>query len=77
MGLRMTRHGSSTRQTRADHTICAVLPRQHNYTGLLALDDETLLLSDDRLASGWTGPPGRVEDSDRVFAMRVKIAPVS
>jgi hypothetical protein len=45
------------------------------YTGLLALDDETLLLSYDRLASGWSGPPGRLGDSDRVFAMRVTIKP--
>ena len=44
-----------------------------SYTGLIALDDETLLLSYDRLSSGWRGPPGRLGDSDRVFAMRVTI----
>ena len=37
------------------------------YTGLLALDNETLLLSYDRLANGWAGPPGRLGDSDYVF----------
>lgn len=43
------------------------------YTGLLALDNETLLLSYDRLASGWAGPPGRLGDEDFVFAMRVTV----
>ncbi len=47
-----------------------------SYTGLIALDDETLLLSYDRLASGWSGPPGRLGDADRVFAMRVTIKPI-
>ena len=45
------------------------------YTGLLALDNETLLLSYDRLAHGWHGPPGRLGDSDFVFAMRLTIKP--
>jgi len=45
------------------------------YTGLLALDNETLLLSYDRLANGWAGPPGRLGDSDYVFSMRVTIKP--
>jgi hypothetical protein len=43
------------------------------YTGLLALDSQTLLLSYDRLAHGWHGPPGRLGDSDFVFAMRLTI----
>jgi hypothetical protein len=43
------------------------------YTGLLALDNKTLLLSYDRLASGWAGPPGRLGDADHVFSMRVTI----
>ena len=43
------------------------------YTGLLALDDETLLVSYDRLANGWAGPPGSMGGSDGVFSMTVKI----
>ena len=43
------------------------------YTGLTSLDDETLLLSYDRLANGWKGPPGQLGDSDKVFTMTVKI----
>eukprot|EP01052_Picozoa_sp_SAG31_P039845 SAG31_NODE_5616_length_2422_cov_20.727938_2_plen_127_part_00 len=43
------------------------------YTGLASLDDTTLLLSYDRLANGWAGPPGPLGDSDMVFAMTVKI----
>ena len=45
------------------------------YIGLLALDNQTLLLSYDRLAHGWHGPPGRLGDSDFVFAMRLTIKP--
>ena len=46
-----------------------------SYTGLLQLDEETLLLSYDRLAHGWAGPPGRLGDSDYVFSMRVTVKP--
>ena len=45
------------------------------YTGLLSLDDETLLISYDRLANGWARPPGRMGGSDGVFSMTVKITP--
>lgn len=45
------------------------------YTGLISLDDDTLLLSYDRLANGWLGPPGKMGDSDKVFTMVVKITP--
>ena len=45
------------------------------YTGLLSLDDETMLLSYDRLANGWAGPPGKLGDSDMVFSMTIKITP--
>lgn len=45
------------------------------YTSMLALDDETLLLTYDRLANGWAGPPGPLGDSDFVFAMRVVVKP--
>ena len=43
--------------------------------GALLLEDsnETVLLSYDRLAQGWAGPPGRLGDSDYVFSMRVTI----
>ena len=44
------------------------------YTGLSSLDDDTLLLSYDRLANGWAGPPGPLGDSDMVFTMTVKIS---
>jgi hypothetical protein len=47
------------------------------YTGLLALDNQTLLLSYDRLANGWHGPPGSLGDSDYVFSMRVTIKPAA
>ena len=44
------------------------------YTGLTLLDeDDTLLLSYDRLANGWLGPPGPLGDADMVFSMIVKI----
>ena len=44
-----------------------------SYTGLALLDDETLMLAYDRLANGFSGPPGRLGDADFVFAMTVKI----
>jgi hypothetical protein len=44
------------------------------YTGLTSLDDETLLISYDRLANGWEGPPGKLGGCDKVFTMAVKIA---
>ena len=43
------------------------------YTGLLSLDETTLLLTYDRLANGWGGPPGKMGRSDMVFSMTVKI----
>ena len=43
------------------------------YTGLGQLNDTTLLLSYDRLANGWDGPPGPMGEVDAVFSMTVKI----
>jgi hypothetical protein len=45
------------------------------YTGALLLTNDTILVSYDRLAHGWAGPPGRLGDSDYVFSMRVTIKP--
>ena len=47
------------------------------YTGLTLLDEETLLLAYDRLANGWSGPPGKLGTSDSVFTMTVKITKTS
>jgi hypothetical protein len=48
-----------------------------SYTSLALLDDEeTLLLAYDRLANGFSGPPGSLGTSDSVFTMMVKITPI-
>lgn len=44
-----------------------------SYTGLASLDDETLLLAYDRLANGFSGPPGNLGAADFVFTMTINI----
>lgn len=57
---------------------CAV--ETTSYTGLALLRGDTrnasLLLTYDRLADGWDGPPGPYGKADRVFAMRIHVAAV-
>ena len=48
-----------------------------SYTGAMVLHSDrhaaAVLVTYDRLADGWLGPPGRNGRDDRVFAMRVSV----
>jgi hypothetical protein len=49
-------------------------PQTSSYTGLAEASDGALVVSYDRLANGWKGPPGVWGECDTVFTMRVRLA---
>ena len=46
-----------------------------SYTGMVAVGPDEVLISYDRLANGWAGPPGPWSDEDMVFCVRLKAVP--
>ena len=56
-----------------DHTALPT-PQTSSYTGLVEADDGALVVSYDRIANGWHGPPGIWGDADTLFTMRVALA---
>ena len=55
-----------------DHTALPT-PQTSSYTGLVEADDGALVVSYDRIANGWHGPPGVWGDADTLFTMRVSL----
>ena len=49
-------------------------PQSTSYTGAAVAADGTLVISYDRLANGWSGPPGVYGDVDMTFTMRVRLS---
>eukprot|EP00040_Diaphanoeca_grandis_P002453 m.21716 g.21716 ORF g.21716 m.21716 type:complete len:356 (-) comp13512_c0_seq1:401-1468(-) len=61
--------------TKADgpHVPRANPPETSSYTGVAISSDGALIISYDRLANGWSGPPGKWGNCDALFVMRVHI----
>ena len=55
------------------HTPRANPPGTSSYTGLAFAADGSLVISYDRLANGWKGPPGKWGEFDALFTMRAKV----
>jgi hypothetical protein len=49
-------------------------PQTSSYTGMAEAGDGALVVSYDRLANGWAGPPGAWGECDMLFTMRVTFA---
>lgn len=54
----------------------ATPPATSSYTGVAFAADGSLVVSYDRLANGWAGPPGKWGEFDALFTMRVKLTRV-
>eukprot|EP00041_Stephanoeca_diplocostata_P023748 m.589619 g.589619 ORF g.589619 m.589619 type:complete len:462 (+) comp22372_c0_seq3:80-1465(+) len=48
-------------------------PQTSSYTGLTVAEDGAVVLSYDRLANGWSGPPGKWGACDSLFSMRMHV----
>jgi|EP01043_Picozoa_sp_COSAG02_P077234 hypothetical protein len=48
-------------------------PQTSSYTGLAEAADGALVVSYDRIANGWRGPPGVWGNFDAMFTMRVRL----
>ena len=56
-----------------DHTALPT-PQTSSYTGLVEADDGALVVSYDRIANGWHGPPGVWGAADTLFTVRVSLS---
>ena len=56
-----------------DHTALPT-PQTSSYTGLVEADDGALVVSYDRIANGWHGPPGAWGAADTLFTVRVSLS---
>ena len=50
-------------------------PETTSYCAMTEVEPNVVVVTYDRLAAGWNGPPGPYGAADAVFAMRIKIAP--
>lgn len=48
-------------------------PQTSSYTGLAEAADGAVVVSYDRIANGWKGPPGVWGDCDTLFTMRIRL----
>eukprot|EP00039_Didymoeca_costata_P023488 m.7309 g.7309 ORF g.7309 m.7309 type:complete len:427 (+) comp3686_c0_seq1:77-1357(+) len=67
-------YSSAVVNANSSHTPRANPPETSSYTGMVLLDDDTIVISYDRLANGWSGPPGPWGSHDTIFTIRVHLS---